>query len=47
MIDDPSLYLHRPMATDIKGQQLESDSFYVLAPVPNNLSNINNQIYFL
>ena len=41
MIDDPSLYLHRPMATDIKGQQLESDSFYVLAPVPNNLSNIN------
>ena len=41
MIDDPSLYLHRPLATDIGGQQFESDSFYVLAPVPNNLSNID------
>ena len=41
MIDDPSLYLHRPLATDNDGQQFESDSFYVLAPVPNNLSNID------
>ena len=41
MIDDPSLYLHRPLSTDIGGQQFESDSFYVLAPVPNNLSNID------
>ena len=44
-IDDPSLYLHRPLATDPKGQQFESDSFYVLAPVPNNLSNIDWAIY--
>ena len=41
MIDDPSLYLHRPLATDLNGQQNNSDSFYVLAPVPNNLSNID------
>ncbi len=41
MIDDPSLYLHRPLATDIGGKQFESDSFYVLAPVPNNLSAID------
>ena len=41
MIDDPSLYLHRPLATDNDGKQFESDSFYVLAPVPNNLSNID------
>lgn len=41
MIDDPSLYLHRPLSTDIGGQQFGSDSFYVLAPVPNNLSNID------
>ena len=41
MIHDPSLYLHRPLSTDIGGQQFESDSFYVLAPVPNNLSNID------
>ena len=45
MIDDPSLYLHRPLSTDIGGQQFESDSFYVLAPVPNNLSNINSVSY--
>ena len=40
-INDPSLYLHRPLATDKKGMQNNSDSFYVLAPVPNNLSSID------
>ena len=44
-INDPSLYLHRPMATDPEGQQKESDSFYVLAPVANNLSKIDWEPY--
>ncbi|MFN5061926.1 MAG: phytoene desaturase family protein [Pseudomonadota bacterium] len=32
---DPSLYLHRPAATDTTLSQSESDLFYVLAPVPH------------
>ena len=40
-INDPSLYLHRPSATDKKNIQNGCDSFYVLAPVANNQSNIN------
>ena len=40
-IDDPSLYLHRPGATDPSMIQKNHDTFYVLAPVPNNLSNID------
>ena len=40
-ITDPSLYLHRPSATDKSMIQNNNDTFYVLAPVPNNLSNIN------
>ena len=40
-INDPSLYLHRPSATDKKNIQNSCDSFYVLAPVANNQSNID------
>ena len=40
-ITDPSLYLHRPSATDPKNMQNKCDSFYVLAPVANNESNID------
>tara|TARA_B100000035_G_scaffold301100_1_gene297352 strand:- start:4567 stop:6036 length:1470 start_codon:yes stop_codon:yes gene_type:complete len=40
-INDPSLYLHRPSATDKANIQNNCDSFYVLAPVANNESNIN------
>ncbi len=40
-IKDPSLYLHRPSATDPSNIQNNSDSFYVLAPVANNQSDIN------
>ena len=40
-IKDPSLYLHRPSATDPSMIQKNNDTFYVLAPVPNNLSKIN------
>ena len=42
-IKDPSLYLHRPSATDSSMIQKNHDTFYVLAPVPNNLSNIDWQ----
>ena len=42
-IKDPSLYLHRPSATDPSMIQKNHDTFYVLAPVPNNLSNIDWQ----
>ena len=35
MIDDPSLYLHRPTATDPNLAPEGKDAFYVLAPVPN------------
>lgn len=33
--DDPSMYLHRPAATDPSLQPPGQDGFYVLAPVPN------------
>lgn len=40
-ITDPSLYLHRPAATDPNMRQNNCETFYVLAPVANNLSKIN------
>ena len=43
-INDPSLYLHRPSATDKSMAPEGSDCFYVLVPVPNNQSNIDWQI---
>ena len=39
--DDISFYLHRPTATDPTMAPYNKDCFYVLVPVPNNLSNIN------
>ena len=39
--DDISYYLHRPSATDPNMAPNGQDAFYVLVPVPNNLSNIN------
>ncbi len=39
--DDISYYLHRPSATDPNMSPDGQDAFYVLVPVPNNLSNIN------
>ena len=39
--DDISYYLHRPSATDPNMAPDGQDAFYVLVPVPNNLSNIN------
>ena len=39
--DDISYYLHRPSATDPGMAPSGQDAFYVLVPVPNNLSNIN------
>ena len=39
--DDLSLYLHRPSATDKSMSPEGHDSFYVLAPVPNNISGID------
>lgn len=41
LADDFSLYLHRPTATDPSMAPEGCDSFYVLAPVPNNESNID------
>ncbi len=38
---DISYYLHRPSATDPNMSPNGQDAFYVLVPVPNNLSNIN------
>ena len=38
--DDISFYLHRPTATDPTMAPNNKDCFYVLVPVPNNLSNI-------
>lgn len=38
--DDISYYLHRPTATDPTMAPPDRDCFYVLVPVPNNLSNI-------
>jgi phytoene desaturase len=39
--DDISYYLHRPSATDSSMAPEGHDAFYVLVPVPNNLSGIN------
>ena len=39
--DDISYYLHRPSATDPSMSPKGQDAFYVLVPVPNNLSGIN------
>ena len=39
--EDISYYLHRPSATDSSMAPDGQDAFYVLVPVPNNLSNIN------
>ena len=39
--EDISYYLHRPSATDPKMAPDGQDAFYVLVPVPNNLSKIN------
>jgi len=38
---DISYYLHRPSATDPEMAPEGQDAFYVLVPVPNNLSKIN------
>ena len=38
---DPSLYLHRPAATDPSLQPPGQDGFYVLAPVPNMRAGID------
>ena len=39
--NDISYYLHRPSATDSSMAPEGQDAFYVLVPVPNNLSGIN------
>ncbi len=39
--DDISYYLHRPSATDETMSPIGKDAFYVLVPVPNNLSGID------
>ena len=39
--EDISYYLHRPSATDPNMAPDDQDAFYVLVPVPNNLSKIN------
>ena len=39
--EDISYYLHRPTATDLSMSPDGKDCFYVLVPVPNNLSGIN------
>ena len=39
--EDISYYLHRPTATDSSMAPKDQDAFYVLVPVPNNLSGIN------
>ncbi len=39
--EDISYYLHRPSATDPGMAPKNQDAFYVLVPVPNNLSNID------
>ncbi|MDC0603095.1 phytoene desaturase family protein [Aliiglaciecola sp.] len=41
LANDFSLYLHRPTATDPSMAPEGCDSFYVLAPVPNQLSGID------
>ena len=39
--EDISYYLHRPSATDPNMAPKGQDAFYVLVPVPNNLSNLS------
>ena len=39
--EDISFYLHRPSATDTNMAPKNNDAFYVLVPVPNNLSKID------
>ena len=39
--EDISFYLHRPSATDPNMAPENHDAFYVLVPVPNNLSKID------
>jgi phytoene desaturase len=41
LAEDFSLYLHRPTATDPSMAPEGCDSFYVLAPVPNQLSGLD------
>ena len=41
LTDDISYYLHRPTATDPSMAPENRDAFYVLVPVPNNLSGLN------
>nr|WP_241664415.1 phytoene desaturase family protein [Ningiella ruwaisensis] len=41
LAEDFSLYLHRPTASDPSLAPENCDSFYVLSPVPNNLSGID------
>ena len=41
LTDDFSLYIHRPTATDPSFAPRNSDSFYVLCPVPNLQTKIN------
>ncbi len=41
LADDPSLYLHRPAATDPEMAPPGKDAFYVLAPVPNLKTDID------
>ena len=40
--DDISYYLHRPSATDSSMAPKGHDAFYVLVPVPNNLSKLTS-----
>ncbi len=42
--EDISFYLHRPSATDTNMAPKNNDAFYVLVPVPNNLSKIDWKI---
>jgi phytoene desaturase len=44
LCEDISYYLHRPTATDSSMAPDNKDCFYVLVPVPNNLSKINWEI---
>ncbi len=41
LAEDPSLYLHRPAATDPTMAPAGKDAFYVLAPVPNLQADID------
>tara|TARA_Y100001970_G_scaffold3782_1_gene4330 strand:+ start:2372 stop:3835 length:1464 start_codon:yes stop_codon:yes gene_type:complete len=42
--EDISFYLHRPSATDTNMAPKNNDAFYVLVPVPNNLSKVDWKI---